>query len=160
MVGGEWQTHSNRRARPIGSLSAWCDLNLPSAKSAKIATLVAKKEATEGVVAILKKFQKRGAELSKVQRGILETELDGAGDWSAAATRPESSQTGSKCWRSSWLRPNSRAPAGHLCNAGDPEAEGERGASGPEVEDKVDADGPQADVERKPRPPQRTSTQA
>ena len=89
MVGGEWQTHSNRRARPIGSLSAWCDLNLPSAKGAKIATLVAKKEATEGVVAILKKFQKRGAELSKVQRGVLEMELDGAGDWSAAATPPE-----------------------------------------------------------------------
>ena len=86
MVGGEWQTHCNRRARPMGSLSAWCDLNLPSAKGAKIVTLVAKKEATEGVVAILKKFQKRGAELGKVQRCILEVELDGAGQWSAAAT--------------------------------------------------------------------------
>ena len=44
MVGGGWRTHSNRRARPMGSLSAWCDLNLPSAKGAKIATLVASRE--------------------------------------------------------------------------------------------------------------------
>ena len=89
MVGGEWQTRSKRRARPIGVLSEWCDRNMPSNKGAKIATLVAKNVATEGVVAILKKFQKRGAELSKAQRGVLERELDGAGDWSAAATPPE-----------------------------------------------------------------------
>ena len=101
MGGGEWQTNSNRRARPTGSLSAWCDLNLPSAKGAKIATLVAKKEATEGVVAILKKFQKRGAELGKVQRCILEVELDGAGQWSAAATP----SLASRRWAAPWAAP-------------------------------------------------------
>ena len=86
MVGAEWQTNGSRRAKPMGSLSGWCDLNMPSTKGSKIATLVAKKEASERVVAILKKYQKRGAELNKAQRGALEAELDGAGQWSAAAT--------------------------------------------------------------------------
>ena len=55
MVGDEWQTRSSRRTKPLGSLSAWCDSNIPSAKGAKIATLVAKKEASDRVVVIFKK---------------------------------------------------------------------------------------------------------
>ena len=85
MGGDGWQTHSNRRTKLLGSLSEWCDSNIPTAKGAKIATLVAKKEASDRVVAILKKYQRRGAELSKAQRIALEAELDGAGQWSAAA---------------------------------------------------------------------------
>ena len=90
MVGGESQSRGFRRATPAaGSLAEWCDINLPSARFAKLAWLVQKQKATVEVVAILKKYQKRKAPLSKAQQGVLERELDGAGDWSAAATPAE-----------------------------------------------------------------------
>ena len=75
MGGGEWQTHSKQRKRPLGSLSGWCDANLPTTKGAKIAGLIAKKEASERVVGILKAYQKRGAVLGSAQRLALEAEL-------------------------------------------------------------------------------------
>ena len=75
MGGGEWQTCSKQRKRPLGSLSGWCDANLPTTKGAKIAGLIAKKEASERDVGMLKAYQKRGAVLGSVQRLALEAEL-------------------------------------------------------------------------------------
>ena len=59
MVGAEWQTNGSRRAKPMGSLSGWCDLTMPSTKGAKIAKLVAKKEASERVAAASSSRQSR-----------------------------------------------------------------------------------------------------
>ena len=65
-------------------LADWCDTNLTAARFAKLAWLVQKQKATAAVVAILKKHQEQATPLSKVRQGVLERELDGAGDWGTA----------------------------------------------------------------------------
>ena len=86
--GNEWQTRSKQRTRPVVSLADWCDTNLPTTKGARIAGLVANREATVRVVGILKAYQKRGAVLGSAQRSDLEAELLRAGHWETASAAP------------------------------------------------------------------------
>ena len=67
------------------SMADWIDANLPATRFAKLASLVQAHKASAMVAAIVKKFQEMPTPLSKVLRGILEKELDGAGEWSSAA---------------------------------------------------------------------------
>ena len=89
----EWIWHGGKAKSRQPSLANWCDVNLTPSRFSKLSGLVAKNKAAEEVAAILKKYQQYGATIGPRLRRILEKELDGAGDWDAAASPPESSQS-------------------------------------------------------------------
>ena len=77
MSDGGWAKRSKKTAGP--SLADWCDANLPTLVGAKIAGLVASREATPRVVGILKAYRARSGVLSNAKRLSLEAEFKGAG---------------------------------------------------------------------------------
>ena len=113
--GGRASGHAGGVTKP--PLAGWCDANLPATRFVKLAYLVQTQKATAAVVAILKKFQKQATPLSKVQQGILEKELDGAGEWGTAAapaapTRSMATGAGAAKGPATRVSPASRGRAG------------------------------------------------
>ena len=81
-MSGGWKQQAKKQRKPTGTLTDWCDANLPSTIGARVALLVSKNEASPRVVGILKSYRTRSEVLSNVQRRGLEAELKGAGSWS------------------------------------------------------------------------------
>ena len=78
-MSGGWKQQAKKQRKPTGTLTDWCDANLPSTIGARVALLVSKNEASPRVVGILKSYRTRSEVLSNVQRRGLEAELKGAG---------------------------------------------------------------------------------
>ena len=83
MAGEGWQQRPKKRR---ANLADWCNTNLSPKFAAKVAGLVANKEAAPRLLRILQTLRElNGPVLDKVQRLVLEAQVKGAGPWSAAS---------------------------------------------------------------------------
>ena len=67
-MSGGWKLQAKKHRKPSGTLTDWCDANLPLTIAARVALLVSKNEASPRVVCILKSYRTRSEVLSNVQR--------------------------------------------------------------------------------------------